>query len=142
MLKRMVLAIGRVLGITPPATLVHLTQDGQNGGNNNTAEQPQPVSKELKRKRSPVQQATKGQSPKAETSCVRTRIKKSSTTGTQQATPARQPAKPKRKPAAKAVPSTIPVKLRKPAQKAAQAARGATGKQSKPTARKTRQHVK
>jgi hypothetical protein len=134
--------IGRVLDIIRTAMPACQTQDGQTGGNNNTVEQPQPVSKELKRKRSSVKAAILAPSPKAETLCVPTRTKKSSMTGTQQATPARQPAQSKRKPAAKAAQSTTPAKSRKPAQKAAQAEHGALGKPSKPTARKTRQHVK
>jgi hypothetical protein len=134
--------IGRVLNIIRTAMLAPQTQDSQTGGNNNTAEQPQPASQELKRKRSSVKAAILAQSPKAETLCVPTRTKKSSTTGTQPATPARQPAQSKRKPAAKTAQSTTPVKSRKPVQKAAQAVRGATGKPSKPIARKTRQHVK
>jgi hypothetical protein len=141
-MRWLIRAIGRVLGITQTATLACQTQDGQIGGNNNTAEQPQPVSKESKPKRKAVKAAILAPLPTTETLCVPTRTKKSSTTGTSRVTPARQPAKPKRKPAAKAAPSTTQVKSRKPAQKAAQATRGATGPQSKPTARKTRQHVK
>jgi len=135
-------AIGRVLGITQTATPVYQTQDGQTGGNNNTAEQLQPVSKELKPKRKAVKAAILAPSPTVETLCVPTRTKKSSTTGTSRVTPARQPAKSKQKPAVKAAPSTTQAKSRKPAQKAAQATRGATGSQSKTPASKTRQHVK
>ena len=51
-------AIGRVLGITPTATPVCPTQDGLNGGNNNTVEQSQPVPQELKAKRSSVKIAS------------------------------------------------------------------------------------
>ena len=142
LLSTMVRVIGRVLGITPAATLAPQTQDGLTGGNNNIVEQPHFANKESKAKRSRAQQGKQAQSFKTETSCAPTRTKKSSTRGTQSATPARQPAQPKRKPAAKAAQPTTQAKSRKPAQKAAQATRGATGSQSKPTARKTRQHAK
>ena len=142
LLKRMVLAIGQVLGITPPATPVRQIQDGPTGGNNNIVGQPSSVSKESKRKRSNAKVAILAPSPKTETLCVPTRTKKSSEAGTQSVTLARQPAKPKRKPAAKAAQRTTQVKSRKPVQKAAPVERGATGKQSKPTASKTRQRAK
>ena len=96
--------IGRVLGTTQTVTLAYPTQDGLTGGNNNIAEQPKPVSKESKRKRSPARQASQDQSPKAETSCVRTRTKKSLTTGTRQAPPAPPFAKSKQKSKPKAAP--------------------------------------
>jgi len=98
--------IGRVLGTTQTATLACPTQDGQIGGNNNTVEQPQPASKELKPKHSNVKVAILAQSPKTETLCVPIRTKKSSTTGTQPATPVPPSAKPKRKPSKKVAPLT------------------------------------
>ena len=140
LLKRV---IGLVLDIIHPAGRVHPMEVYQNGGDNSIVErQPQPANKELKVKPSRAKRDTQAQSSKTETSCAPTRTKKSSTPGTQSVTLAPQPAKPKRKPAAKAAPSITPAKSRKPAQKAAPAERGATGKQSKPTARKTRQRVK
>lgn len=142
-LLTMVRAIGQALGITPAVGHVPPTQDSPTGGKRNIAKGlVQRAKRELKAKPSVVQQDIQDQSSKTETSSVRTRTKKSSTAGTQSATPAPKPVKSKRKPAAKAVQPTTQVKSRNPAQKAVQAERGATGKQSKPTARKTRQHVK
>jgi len=118
-MRWLITAIGTALGITRTATLACQTQDGQTGGSNNTVEQPQPVIKESKRKRSPVRQATKGQSPKAKTSCVRTPTKKSSTSGTQPATPVRPSAKQKPKQSKKVAPKATQGKSPKLVKKAA-----------------------
>jgi hypothetical protein len=114
--------IGMVLGTTRTVTPVCPTQDGLTGGNNNIAEQPKPVRKELKPKRSSAKAVTQGQSRKAETSCVRTPTKKSSTTGTRQATPvpqsAKQKPKPSKKVASKGTQGKSPKQGQKPVRKA------------------------
>ena len=127
-MRWLITAIGTALGITRTATLVCQTQDGQNGGNNNTVEQPQPVPQESKRKRSSVKAVLLAQSPKVETLPVRTRTKKSSTTGTQPATPVRPSAKQKPKPNKKAAPSTTVAASSKQGKKSALKTHGQTGK--------------
>jgi len=109
--------IGMVLGTTQSVTPVPQTQDGLTGGNNNTVEQPKPVPKGLKPKRFNAKVVTQGKSRKAETSCVRTPTKKSSTLGTQQATPVPPSAKQKPKSSKKAVPKATQVKSPKPVPK-------------------------
>lgn len=133
--------IGRVLGTTQTVTLACQIQDGQNGGSNNTVEQPKPVNKELKRKRSVAKQDTQAQLPKTETSCAPIRTKKSSTNGTRSATPVSQPVKPKRKPKSSVAQSTTQGKLSKQEPKSAHKTRGQTGKQIVPVS-KTPQHAK
>jgi hypothetical protein len=110
--------IGMVLNTTQTVTPVRPTQDGQTGGSNNTVEQPKPVRKGLKPKRSSAKAVTQGKLRKAETSCVRTPTKKSSTLGTQQATPVSPSAKQKPKSPKKAVPKATQVKSPKQGQKA------------------------
>lgn len=117
-MRWLITAIGTALGITRTATLVCQTQDGQNGGNNNTVEQPQPVPQESKRKRSSVKAVLLAQSPKVETLPVPIRTKKSSTSGTQPATPVRPSAKQKPKSPKKAAPKATQVKSPKRAPKA------------------------
>jgi hypothetical protein len=109
--------IGMVLNTTQTATPVPPTQDGLIGGSNNTVEQPKPVRKGLKPKRSNAKVVTQGKLRKAETSCVRTPTKKSSTLGTQPATPVHQSAKQKPKSSKKAVPKATQVKSPKPVPK-------------------------
>lgn len=109
--------IGRVLGTTQTVTLACQTQDGLTGGNNNTAVEQHSANKELKPKRSNVKQGTQVKSRKQETSCVRTPTKKSSTRGTQQATPVPQSAKQKPKSPKKAAPKATQGKSSKPATK-------------------------
>lgn len=133
--------IGRVLGTTQTVTLAYQTQDGQTGGNNNTVEQPKPVSKELKPKRSSAKQGTQAQSRKTETSCVPTPTKKSSTTGTRSATPVSQPVKPKRKPKSSVAQSTTQGKSLKQEPKSVRKTRGQAGQQVVPVS-KTRLHAK
>ena len=135
-------AIGRVLGITPTATPVCQTQDGQTGGNSSTVKVRKSVNKESKPKRKAVKQVTQAPSPTTETLCAPTRTKKSSTPGTPLATPAPQPVK--SKPKAKRSPAqrTTQAVLPKRGQKAAQAESGATGKQRKTPASKTHQRAK
>ena len=118
-MRWLITAIGTALGITRTATLVCQDQDGQNGGNNNTVEQPQPVPQESKRKRSSVKAVLLAQSPKVETLPVPTRTKKSLESGTQQVTSARQskPVAQKRKPKSLVAPQDTQVKSRKPTQK-------------------------
>lgn len=96
--------IGQVFRTTPTVTPVCQTQDGLIGGNNNTAVEQRSANKELKPKRSVAKQGTQVKSRKAETSCVRTPTKKSSTLGTQLATPVRPSAKQKPKPSKKVAP--------------------------------------
>ena len=142
-LLTMVHAIGRVLGITPAAGLVPQTQDSQTGGDNSIVERRlQLVSKELKAKRSRVQQDTQAQSSKTEISCAPTRTKKSSTTGTRSATPAPQPVKLKPKRKSSAAQSTTQAKSSKQKPKAVQAVNGQGGSQPRTRASKTRQHAK
>ena len=109
--------IGMVLGTTQTATPVRPIQDGLTGGSNNTVEQPKPVRKGLKQERLTAKVVTQGQSRKAETSCARTPTKKSSTTGTRQATPVPPSAKQKPKSSKKAAPKATQVKSPKQGQK-------------------------
>ena len=109
--------IGMALGTTQSVTPVLQTQNGLIGGNNNTAEQPKPVRKGLKPKRSNAKAVTQGKLRKAETSCVRTPTKKSSTLGTQLATLAPQSVKQKPKSSKKAAPKATQVKSPKPVPK-------------------------
>ena len=95
-LRRLAIAIGRVLGITQDAGPVSQEADSQTGGLDSTAkEQHKPASQELKAKRSRVKAVITAPSPKIETLPVPTRTKKSSAAGTQSAPPARQPAQSK-----------------------------------------------
>ena len=142
-LRRIITAIGRVLGITPAVGHAVLTEDSQIGGDNSIVERRlQLVSQELKAKRSRVQQDTQAQSSKTETSSAPTRTKKSSTAGTRSATPAPQPVKLKAKRKSSAAQSTIQAKSSKRKPKAAPAANGVRGKQPATRASKTRQHAK
>ena len=133
--------IGRVLGTTQTVTLACQIQDGQNGGNNNIVEQPKPVSKELKRKRSVAQRDIQAQSPKTETSCAPIRTKKSSTSGTRSATPVSQSVKPKRKPKSSVAQPITQGKSSKQEPKSAHKTRGQAGKQIVPVS-KTPLHAK
>lgn len=143
LLSTMVRVIGQVLDTTHRVGRVRQILTFQIGGKPSIAvEQPQPVSPELKPKRSRVKQDTQVQSPKAETLPVPIRTKKSLEAGTQPTTPVRQVAKSKPKRKSSVVQPTTQVKSRKSKPKAAQAESGVSGKQRKTPVSKTPQHAK
>jgi len=132
-------AIGQALDITPVATLVHQIRTSLIGGEINIAEHKhQLANKELKAKRSRVQQGKQEQLLKTETSCVPIRIKKSLITGTQSATlaPQQSVTKPKRS----IVQSTKADKL--PKQEPLSAIKSVRGKQQATPVSKTHQRAK
>lgn len=142
LLRKIITAIGQVLGITQGAGHASQAQDSQTGGSDNTAKVRKSASQGSKPKRSSVKAVITAQSPKIETLPVPTRTKKSSTTGTQPATPVPPSAQSKRNSKRKAVKQTTAVKSSSKGKQSAQAVAGGRGKQSATPVRRTRQHAK